>query len=321
MGVDVVGAILSVVLDHEDKRVLGEGAARHGLDDEAHGIVVVGKLGLDRVHPVYRPLEGTGVVMADAHQHQRRCLAGGDEGLEFAVPFLEPPVVGKRLVETAEIRIGVGHQSRLGGPEHLAAALPWLAVQRNSRGSCARRFARQIAIEAPVADPQARAQGGVPDIAPPLLAPRPIEAGDIARAWQDIGIGRADRIGRHALRARGVTDVDVAVGALLVVLQAPAGVVHRRFALGEVVGPRRGGPVPAGVAALAGIEEGVEVDELAGERMMVWRHRRSEDRQFGIAVAHGEIPEDLIVGAVLLDDVDHVPDVGSQEGHGRLVGP
>jgi hypothetical protein len=131
MRVDVVGAVLGIVLDHEDEGVLGEGAARHGLDDQTQGVVVVGEFGLDRVHAVNGPLEGTGVIMADAHQHQRRGLAGGDESLEFAVPFLEPPVVGKRLVETAEIRVGVGHEGRLGGPEHLAAALPWLAVQRN----------------------------------------------------------------------------------------------------------------------------------------------------------------------------------------------
>ena len=72
------------------------------------------------------------------------------------------------------------------------------------------------------------------------------------------------------------------------------------------------GPVPAGVAALAAVEEGVEIDELAGERVLVGGHGAGEHGQPRIAVADLEIAQHLIVGAVLLDDVDHVADVAAR---------
>ena len=45
MAVDVVGAVLAVVLDHEDRRVLPVLAVRDLVDDLADGEVVVGDLG------------------------------------------------------------------------------------------------------------------------------------------------------------------------------------------------------------------------------------------------------------------------------------
>ena len=50
--------------------------------------------------------------------------------------------------------------------------------------------------------------------------------------------------------------------------------------------------------------------------MVVGGDRPGEQGQAGVAVARLEVPEDLVVGPVFLDDVDDVPDVRPQEGHG-----
>src|SRR6185295_5232794 len=53
-------------------------------------------------------------------------------------------------------------------------------------------------------------------------------------------------------------------------------------------------------------EEAVEQAEALGERVVVRRDLAREEQERGVAIALGQIAEDLIVGAVLLDDVDDV---------------
>ena len=145
-----------------------------------------------------------------------------------------------------------GISAGLVGEEHLRPVFHGSRSQRDlvrrrssPRSAPGRRRSRSCARRA---GPQRR----VPDVAAALLAARAVGRGDVARR-------RAGRSGRPATAgwrpARSaevaIADVDVPVGAFLVVLQAAVGVVHRRLALGEVVGARRRGPVPAGVAALA----------------------------------------------------------------------
>ena len=72
---------------------------------------------------------------------------------------------------------------------------------------------------------------------------------------------------------------------------------------------RRGAPGPAVRADLAGVVEVVERDEVRGERMQVGRRGLRELGERRVAVALREVAEHLIVGAVLLDDVDDVLDV------------
>ena len=50
----------------------------------------------------------------------------------------------------------------------------------------------------------------------------------------------------------------------------------------------------------------VEQDELFGERMEVRRHGPAEDGEVRRAVALRHVAEHLIVGSILLDDVDDV---------------
>ena len=64
---------------------------------------------------------------------------------------------------------------------------------------------------------------------------------------------------------------------------------------------------------LAGVKEVIEHAELKGEIMQVGCNCLPKHRQAGIAVAHllailAEVAEDLIVGPILLNDVNHVLD-------------
>ena len=52
----------------------------------------------------------------------------------------------------------------------------------------------------------------------------------------------------------------------------------------------------------------VQQDELAGELVQVGRDALGEEAQLRVAVALRQVAEDLVVGAVFLDDVDAVFD-------------
>ena len=67
VGVDVVGAVLGVVLDDEDRRLGPELAVRDGLDQPAQGQVVAGHAGLRREGAGPGP---RGVVLAQAHDDE-----------------------------------------------------------------------------------------------------------------------------------------------------------------------------------------------------------------------------------------------------------
>ena len=61
-------------------------------------------------------------------------------------------------------------------------------------------------------------------------------------------------------------------------------------------------------ADLAVDVEVVEQHELPGQGVMVGRHLLGKEAQVRLAVALRHVAEDLVVGAVLLDDVDAVLD-------------
>ena len=65
--------------------------------------------------------------------------------------------------------------------------------------------------------------------------------------------------------------------------------------------------MPVGAVAAGGIEV-VEQHELLGQPVLVRRHVFAEHHQRRIAVALLHVAQHLIVGAVLLDDEDHVLD-------------
>ena len=118
------------------------------------------------------------------------------------------------------------------------------------------------------------------------------------------------RIPDVAVHRGGDVAVRVAhlAAALAQVAPAAAPVVGRPDLLDEVggVGPRR---VRVAVVADLGIDvEVVEQDELPRDGMRVRRGLLAEQAQVRVAVPAFEVAEDLIVGAVLADDVEDVLD-------------
>src|SRR5207302_3896147 len=64
----------------------------------------------------------------------------------------------------------------------------------------------------------------------------------------------------------------------------------------------------------------VEVDEALGQAMLIGCDRAWKLRERRIAIADAEITEHLIVRAVLLDDVNDVPDPRTQRRHQPAIG-
>ena len=249
VGVDVVGAVLGVVLDDEDRR-LGPGlAVRDRLDEPAQGQVVAGDAGLGRE----RAGRGAGgVVLAQAHD---------DEPGQVAV-----------LLELAELLEEDRRRCRCRG-----TALPALATPKSGQMWPTRPGTRpsirnepsgwltRRAVLAVAAIGQAVAGAGVPEVA-----------------------------------RRGVGEV-----AVVVVVDARAARVGQGPVPGDVVGVvrhRRPGVAVGRDVAVA--VEVVEQDELLGQLVVVGRDLAAEHHQRRVAVAPGDVAEDLVVGPVLLDDVD-----------------
>ena len=113
MRVDVVRAVLRVVLEHEDQRVVRVAAVRDLLDEQADRVVVVRLLRLGRVHAVDRRVEAAHVVVREAAPSRASAaLPLGDVAVELALPLLEAPEVGQVGVEAAEV--GIGERQQLG---------------------------------------------------------------------------------------------------------------------------------------------------------------------------------------------------------------
>ena len=89
---------------------------------------------------------------------------------------------------------------------------------------------------------------------------------------------------------------------------AVAAIAQRPDPLDEVGGIGAHRPFVAVGADLAVDVEVVEQHELAGQGVMVGRDRLGEQAEVRVAVAFGHVAEDLVVGAVLLDDVDDILD-------------
>ena len=86
-------------------------------------------------------------------------------------------------------------------------------------------------------------------------------------------------------------------------------------ALGVIADERLHQPRMAVEADGAAGMEVVENHVFLGQRVMIRRDGAAEHGEFGIAVGLGQIAEDLIVGAVLLDDEQHV--LNAQRDHVR----
>src|ERR1700751_4434675 len=84
----------------------------------------------------------------------------------------------------------------------------------------------------------------------------------VARARQQVRVARGGRVGFLTSGDGRVGDIDVAVGTLRIVAEAPPRVIHRVGLLGRVHGARGRAPLPAFVADVRGAVEIVELDNL-----------------------------------------------------------
>ena len=87
-----------------------------------------------------------------------------------------------------------------------------------------------------------------------------------------------------------------------------APVAKRPGPLDEVGGISAHRPFVSVGADLAVDVEVVEQHELAGQGVVVGRDGLGEEAKVRVAVAFGHVAEDLVVGAVFLDDVDDILD-------------
>ncbi len=206
------------------------------------------------LHAVDRLVEVAEMVVRDAQQRQVGQLARLDEAVEFTLPLVHPIGVRELLVVAAEIEVAVRRQRRLVGEEHLGLRAERVAQLGRKGVGMGGLVARAVAVEAIVADGQPGPQGRIPQIAGAGLAGigslLRVGGRDVGGAGQDVGVMRRRRVGLLALVLSGQADIDAAIEAFPVILQAAPGIVDRRCALGEVGGARRGRPVPAGVAGL-----------------------------------------------------------------------
>ena len=147
-----------------------------------------------------------------------------------------------------------------------------------------------------------------------LDAPRAVRVGagpvgELAvAAHADAGAGREVPDVAVARRRQVAVRVAIAVAAFAEIHAAAPAVVGRPQLLDHVGGVGAGRERVAVVADLGVDVEVVEQHELARQRVRVRRHLLAEDGQRRIAVALLEVAEDLIVGAVLADHVEHVLD-------------
>src|ERR1035441_1274096 len=129
--IDVVAAILRVVFDDEDQSVAGVLAVGDLLNQQAHRIVVVGLLILRNSHVVNGGIEVPGVIVHEAHQTQRGQAAASEVCIELQLPLLKAVIIRKRVVESAEIRIGIRGEGSTRWVSHNRAGCVRVAVQRN----------------------------------------------------------------------------------------------------------------------------------------------------------------------------------------------
>ena len=235
VGVDVVGAVLRIVFDDEDRHFRPEFAARGGGDDLGEALVVAGDRGVGGK----RAGRGAaGVVFAERHDGEAREDAGFFGGVEIGDPEID-------FVHVA----------------HLASIAPLAAV------------------------------GG----------------GDALGAFAVVFV-------RNAVSAAEVPEVTV--GGRFHLLVAGEFAVFRVAddprALVEIGGHRGIAPTVAVDADFTVGVEIIEEDVVAGELVVVRRDLFAEDRETRVAVADGfaggipQVAEDLVVGAVFLDDVEDV---------------
>ena len=98
MGIDVVGAVLGIVLDDEDRHLRPEFAAARGSHDLAHADIVAGDAGVGGRRAGGR---AAGVVFAERHDGEAGELAG-----EFCLLQILDPEIHLVLVRRSSFCCG-----------------------------------------------------------------------------------------------------------------------------------------------------------------------------------------------------------------------
>ena len=109
--------------------------------------------------------------------------------------------------------------------------------------------------------------------------------------------------------------IDKAIGAFAFISQPLAGIADRGDPFEQVNRARLRRPAPARGRNFARVEKAVKRHEFARQRVVVGGHVARKQRQRCIAIARPQIAQQLVIGAVFLDDIDHVPDPPAQCRH------
>ena len=107
VAVDVVGAVLGVVLDNEDRHFVPEFALAEGFDDEAEGVVVVGHI---RQRGDLAGGESAGVIVTEANHGEVGELAFGFHTSEVGKEYFRAIDVRVVHVEAPVVAVGVRNQ-------------------------------------------------------------------------------------------------------------------------------------------------------------------------------------------------------------------
>ena len=237
VGIDVVGAVLRVVLDHKNRHFLPKLAVRRGFNDASKREVVARDAGVGRERAGRRAAR---VIFTERHDCELRERAACLRVVQVVDPVFH--------------EIHVAERKRI---------FPLPAIGRwHARGAFAVVAIRDAV--APAQIPDVAVRGHVHFlVAEKFSVPR---VGENPSAL--IEVGRDRRV-------------------------APTVPVHAHFAVAVEI---------------------VEQDKIARELVMVGRDFFTVEREVRVAVAEGpslrisQIAEHLVVGAVLLDDVEDVPD-------------
>jgi hypothetical protein len=150
-----------------------------------------------------------------------------------------------------------------------------------------------------------------------------VPAGRLGHVGDGLAAGCKPRViaQRLAVRANGGEPAGrVAVGRPLVIEAVdPAAVFVRHVPLHVFVGLRLGGPGPAVAGDFAAVIEIVHQHKSLGQSVQVGRDIAAEEAAGGVAVALRQIAQHLVVGPVLLHDVDDVLDLLRLVGDKRNV--
>ena len=263
---------LRIVLDGQNEGLLPELAVTDRFNDATEGQVVVGNA---RGRRGLACGGATGVVVGQANEDHLREFTLGFKGLELADEVIGPVLVGHRHVPTDVVRRRVrnqGRHHRPTGENHLVG----------------------LALPSPIA-------GQIGDETFLLgIAPADGGGGELAVIAQGLAVleGIVPDEARRRIR-QGIVLV-FAHAVRVAARESGEGLLH------VIGGKGRGGPLMPVGAQNSGAVRIVQQGKVAGDLVQVGGDLLAEDAQVSAAITPGIVAEDLVVGPVLLDHINHV---------------